>query len=72
MREMGHGADYDYDHDAPDAFSGQNYFPDDMAREVFYEPVERGFERDIRRRLQYWSRLRISRAEAITRQAGSD
>lgn len=62
MREIGHGAGYDYDHEAPDAFSGQDYFPDDMAREVFYEPVERGFERDIRKRLQYWARLRQSRS----------
>ena len=61
MKELGYGAGYAYDHDAPDAFSGQNYFPDDMARQAFYEPVERGFEREIRKRLEYWSRLRSER-----------
>jgi putative ATPase len=62
MKELGYGAGYEYDHDAPDAFSGQNYFPDDMARQAFYEPVERGFEREIRKRLEYWSRLRSERS----------
>ncbi len=61
MKEMGYGKGYDYDHDAPDAFSGQNYFPDDMARQEFYQPVERGFEREIRKRLDYWARLRRER-----------
>ena len=62
MKELGYGAGYEYDHDAPDAFSGQNYFPDNMARQAFYEPVERGFEREIRKRLEYWSRLRGERS----------
>ena len=62
MKELGYGAGYEYDHDAPDAFSGQNYFPDNMARQNFYEPVERGFEREIRKRLEYWSRLRGERS----------
>jgi putative ATPase len=62
MKDLGYGAGYEYDHDAPDAFSGQNYFPDDMARQAFYEPVERGFEREIRKRLEYWSRLRSERS----------
>ncbi len=61
MKELGYGAGYSYDHDAPDAFSGQNCFPDGMARQAFYDPVERGFEREIRKRLEYWSRLRSER-----------
>lgn len=58
MKELGYGANYAYDHDAPDAFSGQNYFPDEMARQNFYTPVERGFEREIKKRLDYWAKLR--------------
>jgi len=58
MKDLGYGAGYDYDHDAEDGFSGQNYFPDGMARRQFYRPVERGFERDIQKRLEYWQRLR--------------
>jgi len=61
MKQEGYGAGYDYDHDAPDAFSGQNYFPEKLGRQTFYEPVERGFEREIRKRLDYWSRLRAER-----------
>jgi len=61
MKQEGYGADYAYDHDAPDAFSGQNYFPEQIGRQTFYEPVERGFEREIRKRLDYWSRLRAER-----------
>jgi putative ATPase len=64
MKQEGYGAGYDYDHDAPDAFSGQNYFPDAMGRKVFYEPVERGFEREIRKRLDYWARLRAERNQS--------
>lgn len=58
MKDLGYGANYAYDHDAPDAFSGQNYFPDEMARQNFYTPVERGFEREIKKRLDYWNKLR--------------
>ncbi len=58
MKEMGYGKDYAYDHDAPDGFSGSDYFPESMGRTVFYQPVERGFERELRKRLDYWSRLR--------------
>lgn len=58
MKELGYGRDYVYDHDTDDAFSGQNYFPDGMERRKFYRPAERGFEREIRKRLDYWSRLR--------------
>jgi putative ATPase len=61
MKDEGYGSGYDYDHNAPDAFSGQNYFPDEMDRQTFYEPVERGFEREIRKRLDYWERLRKER-----------
>jgi putative ATPase len=61
MKEEGYGAGYDYDHDAPDAFSGQDYFPDQMPRQTFYDPPERGFERDIRKRLDYWRSLREKR-----------
>ncbi|MEX0808210.1 MAG: replication-associated recombination protein A [Dongiaceae bacterium] len=62
MKELGYGSGYEYDHDAPDAFSGQNYFPEGMARQQFYQPVERGFEREIRKRLDYWAKLRDERA----------
>jgi putative ATPase len=61
MRDLGYGKGYAYDHNAPDGFSGQNYFPEDMARQSFYEPVDRGFEREIRKRLDYWSKLRQDR-----------
>jgi putative ATPase len=61
MQELGYGKGYDYDHDAPDAFSGQNYFPDGMARREFYRPAERGFEREILKRLEYWAKLRETR-----------
>lgn len=62
MEDEGYGDGYAYDHDAPDAFSGQNYFPDELRkRPQYYDPPDRGFERDIRRRLDYWSRLRKER-----------
>src|SRR6516162_4894188 len=63
MKREGYGADYQYDHDAPDAFSGQNYWPDKVGRHALYEPVERGFEREIKKRLDYWARLRKERGE---------
>lgn len=62
MKQQGYGAGYRYDHDEPDAFSGQNYFPDAMGRKTYYDPVERGFEREIRKRLEYWARRRAERA----------
>jgi putative ATPase len=62
MQELGYGKDYAYDHDAPEAFSGQNYFPDGMARPRFYDPADRGFEREIRKRLDYWAKLRMARS----------
>jgi putative ATPase len=61
MKDIGYGAGYAYDHDTPEGFSGQNYFPEDMGRRGFYRPVERGFEREITKRMDYWSRLREGR-----------
>ncbi len=61
MKREGYGADYQYDHDSPDAFSGQNYWPEKVGRHALYEPVERGFEREIKKRLEYWTRLRQER-----------
>jgi putative ATPase len=58
MKELGYGAGYEYDHDAPHAFSGQDYFPAEIGRQEFYHPVERGFEREISKRLAYWRKLR--------------
>ncbi|MGC8524572.1 MAG: replication-associated recombination protein A [Acidibrevibacterium sp.] len=63
MREIGYGAGYDYDHEAPEAFSGQNYFPDGMARAQFYRPSGRGEERAIAERLATWARLRAERGQ---------
>jgi len=63
MKDLGYGDGYAYDHDAPEAFSGQNYFPDGMARQQFYAPVERGFEREVKKRLDYWAKLRAERAK---------
>jgi putative ATPase len=61
MKEIGYGAGYQYDPDTPEGFSGQDYFPEAMGRRSFYEPVERGFEREIKKRLDYWARLRDQR-----------
>ncbi|MGO4869085.1 MAG: replication-associated recombination protein A [Roseiarcus sp.] len=63
MRGEGYGAGYQYDHDQPDAFSGQNYWPEALGRRKLYDPVERGFEREIRKRLEYWAKLRRERGE---------
>lgn len=63
MKQQEYGAGYQYDHDQPDAFSGQNYFPDGLGREKYYDPVERGFEREVKRRLDYWSKLRRERGQ---------
>jgi putative ATPase len=62
MKAEGYSEGYLYDHDQPDAFSGQDYFPETMGRRTFYDPPERGFERDIRKRLDFWSRLRKERS----------
>jgi putative ATPase len=63
MKQEGYGSGYDYDHDAPDAFSGQDYFPDELAREPLYSPSERGFEKEIAKRLAYWAKLRRERKD---------
>ena len=61
MKDEGYGRGYAYDHDQEEAFSGQNYFPDALPRQQFYDPPERGFEREIRKRLDYWAKLRKER-----------
>ena len=63
MKELGYGAGYNYDHDAPDSFSGQNYFPDDMPREIFYAPKGAGREAGILERLKKWEKWRESRGK---------
>jgi putative ATPase len=63
MKEQGFGAGYAYDHDAQDGFSGQNYFPDTMKRGVYYIPVDRGFERDLKKRVDYFAGLRAKRSK---------
>ncbi|MBT5187745.1 MAG: replication-associated recombination protein A [Kordiimonadaceae bacterium] len=59
MKELGYGDGYQYEHDAKDGFSGQDYFPEGLDREEYYKPVNRGFERDIIKRLDYWNKLRL-------------
>lgn len=61
MKSEGYGSDYQYDHDQPDAFSGQDYWPEKLGRQDFYQPSQRGFERDISKRLEYWEKLRQER-----------
>ncbi|MDQ1847252.1 replication-associated recombination protein A [Gemmobacter fulvus] len=61
MKEIGYGAGYAYDHDAEDGFSGQDYFPEGMRRPVFYIPPERGFERELKKRVEYFAKLRAKR-----------
>jgi putative ATPase len=64
MKEIGYGAGYQYDPDTEHGFSGQNYFPEDMPRQRFYEPVERGFEREVKKRIEYWDGLRQKRGRS--------
>ena len=64
MKELGYSEGYEYDHGTEDAFSGQTYFPDGMDRIAFYQPRDRGFEREITRRLAYWSDLRARRGDS--------
>jgi putative ATPase len=61
MKDEGYGRGYAYDHEQEEAFSGQDYFPEEMERQQFYDPPERGFEREIRKRLEYWAKLRKER-----------
>ncbi|MGA9948836.1 MAG: replication-associated recombination protein A [Xanthobacteraceae bacterium] len=63
MKTEGYGSGYEYDHDAPEAFSGQDYFPEQLGRQKFYDPPERGFEREIRKRLDYLEKLRNERSD---------
>ena len=63
MKEEGYGGNYEYDHDTAEGFSGQDYCPDEMERRQFYDPPERGFEREIRKRLDYWQKLRRKRSQ---------
>ena len=62
MKNLGYGKGYEYDHEAEEGFSGQNYFPDGMARQHFYRPKETGFEREIQKRLDYWAKLRAKKS----------
>jgi len=62
MKEEGYGAGYEYDHGTVETFSGQNYFPEGMAREQFYAPPGRGFEAEIKKRLEHWAKLRAKHA----------
>ena len=61
MKQEGYGASYAYDHDEPDAFSGQDYWPEKLGRQQFYNPPDRGFERELRKRLDWWAKLRAER-----------
>lgn len=72
MKSEGYGSGYQYDHDQPDAFSGQGYFPEAMGRRRFYEPPDRGFEREIRKRLDYWDKLRKERQSAARDSGGPE
>ena len=63
MRDLGYGKGYQYDHDDPDGFSAQNCFPESLGRPSLYKPVERGFEREIAKRLSYWDRLRAAKTD---------
>lgn len=63
MESLGYGKGYTYDHDTPEGFSGDNYWPDEMERQTFYTPVERGFEREVKKRMEYWDKLRAEKAD---------
>ncbi len=66
MKDLEYGKGYKYDHEEPFAFSGQNYFPDQVKRHSFYHPVERGFEREMKKRLEYFQKLRYSKSDSYT------
>jgi putative ATPase len=61
MKDLGYSKGYEYDHGTAEGFSGQDYFPEGMRRERFYQPVERGFEREILKRIEYWDKLRAKK-----------
>jgi len=61
MKDIGYGSGYSYDHESDDGFSGDNYWPEDMEPERFYQPADRGFEHKIRERLEYWENLRAKK-----------
>jgi putative ATPase len=61
MKEIGYGEGYSYDHNADEGFSGDNYWPEEMRPQTYYEPVERGFEREIAKRIDYWKKVRSER-----------
>jgi putative ATPase len=63
MKDEGYASGYAYDHDAEEAFSGQDYFPEKLGRQEFYAPVERGFERELKKRMEYWAKLRERKGE---------
>jgi putative ATPase len=63
MRDEGYGANYAYDHDGPEGFSGQNYWPETLGRQTLYRPVDRGFEKDLRARLHHLAKLRKQRSD---------
>jgi putative ATPase len=64
MSELNYGEGYVYDHDMEHAFSGENFFPDDLSRKKFYRPVERGFEREIKKRIDWWDKMRKQKSNA--------
>ncbi|UAB79379.1 replication-associated recombination protein A [Erythrobacter sp. SCSIO 43205] len=70
MKDIGYGKGYSYDHEAEDGFSGDNYWPDDLPPQTFYEPVERGFERKVKERIDYWNRLREGRKSSSSEAVG--
>ena len=65
MESLGYGAEYQYDHDSEHGFLGQKYFPDHLTPQKFYRPVERGFEREIIKRISYWDKLRRTKKSSL-------
>jgi putative ATPase len=63
MKNLGYGKGYEYDHEAEEGFSGQNYFPDEMERQSLYQPRDVGFEREVQKRLDYWAKLRAKKSD---------
>jgi putative ATPase len=61
MKDLGYGNGYIYDHDAPNQFSGQNYLPEDLERSIYYNPLEKGFEREMKKRMSYWENLKAKK-----------